>query len=52
MNCNDDYENAVSNFPIPLSKFDVMKPSNFHKVLKTSVHDTGMIHSQYIHDVF
>ena len=36
MNCND-YVSAVSNLSVLMSKFDVTRPSNFHKVLKTSV---------------
>ena len=35
-NCND-YVSAVSNLSVLMSKFDVTRPSNFHKVLKTSV---------------
>ena len=33
-----DYINTISNLSFPMSKFDVMRPSNFHKVLKNSVH--------------
>ena len=36
VNCND-YVSAVSNLSVLMSKFDVTRPSNFHKVLKTSV---------------
>ena len=36
MNFND-HVSAVSNLSVLMSKFDVMRPCNFHKVLKTSV---------------
>ena len=36
MNSND-YVSTVSGLSVPMSKFDVTRPSNFHKVLKTSV---------------
>ena len=36
MNFNDQVS-AVSNLSVLMSKFDVMRPCNFHKVLKTSV---------------
>ena len=36
MNSND-YVSTVSDLSVPMSKFDVTRPSNFHKVLKTSV---------------
>ena len=34
---NHDYESAVSDLSVLMSKIDVMRPSNFHKVLKNSV---------------
>ena len=33
----NDYLNAVSSLLVPMSKFDMMRPLNFHKGLKTSV---------------
>ena len=33
-----DYVSAVSDLLFPMSKFDVKKPSSFHKVQKNSVH--------------
>ena len=36
MNSND-YVSTVSDLSVPLSNFDVTRPSNFHKVRKTSV---------------
>ena len=40
MNSND-YVNAVFGLSVPMSKFDVTRPSNFHEVLKTSVPARG-----------
>ena len=37
----NDYVNVVSNLSVSMSKFDVMRPSNFHKVLKTWTEDFG-----------
>ena len=36
MNFND-YVSTVSNLSVVMSKFDVTRPCNFHKVLKNSV---------------
>ena len=47
MNCND-YVSAVSNLSVLMSKLDVTRPSNFRKVLKTSVNREGCFLNQDI----
>ena len=42
---NNDYINTVSDLSVPMSKFDMTRPSNFHRVLKTSV----LIFTTHVH---
>ena len=38
-----DYVCAVSDLSVPLSKFDMTKPSDFYKVLQNSVHGPAQL---------